>query len=238
MASLRRDHYLTPSTGEDSVEALQAAIVSLGSARLLCAGFGDAAVELHLLASLIAESERRLSEGVHSPGAGSVLGRDRRSARHHPRRRLAALWPPLYCGSSLRRRQGEGALGQATNTAAGVSVFGRASACVTSWVGDPGANRIPAGVSVGSGRSAPGRRRVGSAPGRVGAGSGRSASGRVGQRRVGSAPGRVGQRRVGSVSAGSGRWSLHCRADDRRARHRLDTAVGLGGGLVELPAGE
>jgi hypothetical protein len=54
------------------------------------------------------------------------------------------------------------------NTAAGVSVFGRASACVTSWVGDPGANRIPAGVSVGSGRSAPGRVSAGSGQRRVG----------------------------------------------------------------------
>ena len=88
MASLRRDHYLTPSTGKDSAKALDEAIASLASARRLRAGFGDATVELHLLSSLIAESERRLphlvaaarEQGLSWAEIGDLLGTTRAAA--------------------------------------------------------------------------------------------------------------------------------------------------------------
>jgi len=88
MASLRRDHYLTPSTGKDSAKALDEAIASLASARQLRAGFGDAIVELHLLSSLIAESERRLpvlvaaarEQGLSWAEIGDLLGTTRAAA--------------------------------------------------------------------------------------------------------------------------------------------------------------
>lgn len=63
MREPRRDHYITPATGEDSGAALDAAVESLGKLRGL-EWVGDAAVTLHLLASLIAEARSRLPRAV------------------------------------------------------------------------------------------------------------------------------------------------------------------------------
>ncbi len=60
MSAPRRGHYLEPSTGDDTASVLEEAVASLGTLRLPTRWLGDAAVELHLLASLIAEAERRL----------------------------------------------------------------------------------------------------------------------------------------------------------------------------------
>ena len=59
----RRDHYLPPSTGEDSAAVLDEAIGSLGTLRSM-EWVGDAGVGLHLLASLIKEAESRFSRAV------------------------------------------------------------------------------------------------------------------------------------------------------------------------------
>jgi hypothetical protein len=58
-----RDHYLPPTVGEDSEAVLEAAIDSLGALRGL-SWLGDAPIRLHLLASLIAETERHLPWAV------------------------------------------------------------------------------------------------------------------------------------------------------------------------------
>jgi hypothetical protein len=63
MREPRRDHYITPATGEDSRAVLDAAIEALGTARGL-EWVGDAAVTLHLLASLVAEAGSRLPRAV------------------------------------------------------------------------------------------------------------------------------------------------------------------------------
>jgi len=63
MVEPRRDHYLPPSVDDATEAALDAAVVSLGERR----HFGhdvDSATSLHLLASLIAEAERRLGAAV------------------------------------------------------------------------------------------------------------------------------------------------------------------------------
>lgn len=87
MTEPRRDHYIAPSTGDDSVEVLDAAIVSLGEKRGLGPG-GDSAARLHLLASLIAEADRRLpavvadarEEGCSWAQIADLLGVTRASA--------------------------------------------------------------------------------------------------------------------------------------------------------------
>jgi hypothetical protein len=87
MREPRRDHYIAPTTGEDSRAALDAAIESLGKLRGL-EWVGDAAVTLHLLASLITEARSRLPRAVadardqdHSWGqVADLLGVTRASA--------------------------------------------------------------------------------------------------------------------------------------------------------------
>jgi hypothetical protein len=87
-ALLRRDHYLHPSTGEDSAAVLDEAVASLGTLRLPTRWLGDAGAELHLLASLIAESERRLpalvaaarDQGLSWAEIGDLLGTSRTAA--------------------------------------------------------------------------------------------------------------------------------------------------------------
>jgi hypothetical protein len=64
MSSPRRDHYLGPSTDDDTAAVLDDAVALLGTLRLPTGWLGDAGVELHLLASLIAETERRLPGAV------------------------------------------------------------------------------------------------------------------------------------------------------------------------------
>ena len=63
MTEPRRDHYLPPTVGDDSERVLDAAIDSLAKLRGLGCN-GDAAATLHLLTSLIAEAQRRLSRAV------------------------------------------------------------------------------------------------------------------------------------------------------------------------------
>lgn len=63
MRASRRDHYLAPTTGEDTEAVLTAAIEGLGNLRGL-PPLGDAAAGLHLLASLLAEAEHRLPRAV------------------------------------------------------------------------------------------------------------------------------------------------------------------------------
>ena len=63
MVEPRRDHYLPPSVDDATEQALDAAAVSLRERR----HFGhdvDSATSLHLLASLIAEAERRMGAAV------------------------------------------------------------------------------------------------------------------------------------------------------------------------------
>ena len=63
MMEPRRDHYLAPATGDDTEVVVDNAIESLGDLRGL-GWLGDASVELHLLASLMGEAERRLPRTV------------------------------------------------------------------------------------------------------------------------------------------------------------------------------
>jgi hypothetical protein len=63
MTEPRRDHYIPPSTGPDTAAAIAAAIQSLAAAR----NFDDldAAIALHLLASLLAQAQARLPQAVN-----------------------------------------------------------------------------------------------------------------------------------------------------------------------------
>lgn len=63
MRETRRDHYLTPASGDDTRLALDEAIKTLGTLRGL-EWLGDAGVALHLLASLAAEAQSRLPRAV------------------------------------------------------------------------------------------------------------------------------------------------------------------------------
>lgn len=63
MREPRRDHYLAPATGDDTDVVVETAIESLGDLRGL-AWLGDAGARLHLLTSLMAESERQLPRAV------------------------------------------------------------------------------------------------------------------------------------------------------------------------------
>ena len=62
MRETRRNHYLSPATGDDAEAVLDDALVTLGSQRRLSPG--DAGVTLHLLTSLTAQAERRLPRAV------------------------------------------------------------------------------------------------------------------------------------------------------------------------------
>lgn len=63
MRETRRDRYLAPTTGTDTATVLDAAIEHLGDLRGLPRP-RDASAYLHLLASLIAETERLLPQTV------------------------------------------------------------------------------------------------------------------------------------------------------------------------------
>jgi hypothetical protein len=63
MTEPRRDHYLAPATGADTRQALDAAIAHLAALRHWT-GPTDATVTLHLLASLQAETHKRLADLV------------------------------------------------------------------------------------------------------------------------------------------------------------------------------
>ncbi len=62
MREPRRDHYITPSTDPDSHDVIHAAIQSLGAARNL--DTDDPSNRLHLLASLMNETQARLPRAV------------------------------------------------------------------------------------------------------------------------------------------------------------------------------
>lgn len=63
MREPRRDHYLAPMTGTDTEGVVEAAMEALGTIRGL-PWSGDAGATLHLLTSLIAETEHRLPRAV------------------------------------------------------------------------------------------------------------------------------------------------------------------------------
>ncbi|MGH9078361.1 MAG: hypothetical protein ACRDY0_13095 [Acidimicrobiales bacterium] len=63
MREPRRDHYRTPAADDDTHACVQAAIEHLGALRGL-PSHDDPGVTLHLLTSLIAETERRLPAAV------------------------------------------------------------------------------------------------------------------------------------------------------------------------------
>ncbi len=62
MRQTRRNHYLSPATGDDAEAVLGDALASLGTQRQLWPG--DAGVTLHLLTSITAQAERRLPQAV------------------------------------------------------------------------------------------------------------------------------------------------------------------------------
>jgi hypothetical protein len=94
MRESRRDHYLPPVTDDDTETVVDTAIASLGELRGLD-WLGDAPARLHLLASLIAETERCLPPAVADARdqecswaqIGDLLGVTRASAqqRYTPR---------------------------------------------------------------------------------------------------------------------------------------------------------
>lgn len=91
---MARDHYLAPSAGADTETVLEAAIEALAKLRGLVP-LGDPTTALHLLASLLAETERRLPNAVAEvrdqqcswAQVGDLLGVTRASAQQrygHP----------------------------------------------------------------------------------------------------------------------------------------------------------
>ncbi len=92
MRAPRRDHYIAPVTGEDTETVFEAAMDSLSKLRGL-PWLGDAAVELHLVVSLLAEAERRLPRAVADARdqdrswaqIGDLLGVTRASAQQRYR---------------------------------------------------------------------------------------------------------------------------------------------------------
>jgi hypothetical protein len=82
----RRDHYIEPATGPDSASALDVAIGQLAAARDM--DLADPPSALHLVASLLAESQARLAEliaAAHDYGCSwaevaDLLGVSRASA--------------------------------------------------------------------------------------------------------------------------------------------------------------
>jgi len=99
LSSPRRDHYLEPSADDDTAAVLDDAVTLLGTLRLPTRWLGDAGVELHLLASLIAETERRLPGVVAAARdqelswaeIGDLLGTTRAAAWQRFARRAQAI---------------------------------------------------------------------------------------------------------------------------------------------------
>jgi hypothetical protein len=63
MREPRRDHYIAPATGADTEQVIEDAIDTLGTLRRM-PSLDDAGATLHLLTSLIAQAEQRLSRAV------------------------------------------------------------------------------------------------------------------------------------------------------------------------------
>ncbi len=102
MREPRRDHYLTPATGDDTDTVIEAAIEALANLRGL-PPLGDAATRLHLLTSLMAETERRLPRAVADvrdqecswAQIGDLLGVTRASAQQRYGDRTAHNRTPI-----------------------------------------------------------------------------------------------------------------------------------------------
>lgn len=102
MREPRRDYYLPPTTGDDTEIVLEQAIDNLGAARGL-PWLGVAATRLHLLTSLIAETERLLPQVVADARdqecswaeIGDLLGVTRASAQQHYSPQQNRRTPPM-----------------------------------------------------------------------------------------------------------------------------------------------
>jgi len=83
-----------PATGPDSLQVLDEAIDQLARLRTPY-WLGDSAVQLHALASLIAQAEQLLPQAVHDARDQELTwAPDRRAPRHHPGHRRTALPEP------------------------------------------------------------------------------------------------------------------------------------------------
>jgi len=102
MREPRRARYLAPATGDDTDVVIETAIETLANLR----GFhwqSDAATRLHLLTSLMAETERRLPRAVADARdqdcswaqIGDLLGTTRASAQQRYRGLTAINRTPL-----------------------------------------------------------------------------------------------------------------------------------------------
>src|SRR5271169_771528 len=102
MREPRRDHYLAPVTGDDTDTVIETAIETLGDLRGL-PWLDDAPARLHLLASLIAETQRRLPRAAADARdqdcswaqIGDLLGITRASAQQRYRGQTAINRTPL-----------------------------------------------------------------------------------------------------------------------------------------------
>jgi hypothetical protein len=102
MTANPRDQHIAPTIDTDSQRILEAAIETLGKIRGL-PWLGDAGATLHLLASLIAETERRLPRAVADAREqeyswaeiADLLGVTRASAWQRYARRTHANRTPL-----------------------------------------------------------------------------------------------------------------------------------------------
>jgi hypothetical protein len=102
MRESRRDHYIAPATGADTEQVIEDAIDTLGTLRRM-PSLDDAGATLHLLTSLIAQAEQRLTRAVadardHNYSWAQIadlLGVTRASAWQHYGRRLAEHRTPL-----------------------------------------------------------------------------------------------------------------------------------------------
>jgi hypothetical protein len=64
MAAPERTRHIGPKTGRDTRAVIDEAVASLGRLRMPHGWLGDGGAEVHLLASLIAETERQLPQSV------------------------------------------------------------------------------------------------------------------------------------------------------------------------------
>ena len=91
----------------DTADVLDEPLASSGTLRIPLEWLGDGGAEIQLLASLMKEIELRLPKSVAL--ARELVGRDGRSAWHHPSSRLAAVRAPR---PDHQQEDPEGAIGQ------------------------------------------------------------------------------------------------------------------------------
>jgi hypothetical protein len=102
MREPRRDHYLAPVVGDDTGTVIEAAIAALAELRGLTP-LGDPCTALHLLASIVCETQRRLPEAVARARdqqcswaeIGDLVGVTRGSAQQRYGGRAARARSPL-----------------------------------------------------------------------------------------------------------------------------------------------